>query len=213
MRSKISTTDQDRRSFIEQARRGQIIECAIQAIAELGYAEVSLAKIARRAQISTGVISYYFAGKEDLIREVMTHVYATGDAFVRPRVEGKAPARDALLAFIEASVGFVAAYPQYLTAMVEIIASRRAARVVSPQDQAMGDIRRDALTRILQSGQASGEFRAFRVSVMTDVIIEAIDLAAIRDVEPGPFAKDLVDLFDHATRAPAEAAPGITGAA
>ena len=50
-------------SFIEKARRTQIIECAIETIAEVGYAQASLGQIAKRAQISKGVISYHFANK------------------------------------------------------------------------------------------------------------------------------------------------------
>ena len=57
MRSKIQTIDQggasERQSFIEIARRKQIIECAIDAIAELGFAQASLAQIAKRAGVST----------------------------------------------------------------------------------------------------------------------------------------------------------------
>ena len=42
-------------SFIEKARRTQIVECAIETIAEVGYAQASLGQIAKRAQISKGL--------------------------------------------------------------------------------------------------------------------------------------------------------------
>ena len=102
MRSNSQTSDQGRQSFIEAARRAQIIECAIDAIAELGFAQASLAQIAKRAGISTGVISYYFAGKDDLIREVAAHVYEVGRILIEPRVDQQPDARSALHAFIEA---------------------------------------------------------------------------------------------------------------
>src|ERR1700761_6121582 len=102
MRSNSVTDDQSRRSFIETARRAQIIDCATQAIAELGFAQTSLAKIAKRAGISTGVISYYFAGKDDLIAEVVVHVFDAGADFIRARVGDPPTARETLRAFIEA---------------------------------------------------------------------------------------------------------------
>ena len=83
MRSEIETIDQKRPSFIEQARRAQIVECAIETIADLGFAQASLAQIAKRAGVSTGVISYYFAGKDELIREVSAYVFSAGEAFIR----------------------------------------------------------------------------------------------------------------------------------
>src|ERR1700678_4434230 len=113
MRSNYQTADQGRQSFIEAARRAQIIECAIDAIAELGFAQASLAQIAKRAGVSTGVISYYFAGKDDLIRAVAAHVYAVGEAHIDLMVSREGSLRVALLSFIEASVDFIAVKLRY----------------------------------------------------------------------------------------------------
>src|SRR5882757_6604673 len=113
MQSENISIDQERRSFIETARRAQIIECAIEAIADLGFAQASLAQIAKRAKVSSGVILYYFAGKDELIREVVAHVFTVGESFIRPRVDAdQESARNALCAFVEASVAFIAANPK-----------------------------------------------------------------------------------------------------
>ena len=69
---------QTSRSFIEEARRAQIVGFAIDTIAELGYGQASLARIAGRAGISKGVIGYHFAGKDDLMREVVAEVSDAG---------------------------------------------------------------------------------------------------------------------------------------
>jgi TetR/AcrR family transcriptional regulator, fatty acid metabolism regulator protein len=52
MRSKY--TDHNR-SFVSNARRAQIVEAAIETVAEVGYANASLARIAVRPGISKGV--------------------------------------------------------------------------------------------------------------------------------------------------------------
>src|SRR5690348_3623387 len=75
MRSENGTGDQKQRSFIEEARRAQIVASAIEVIAELGFARASLAQIARHAGISKGVISYHFGSKDELMVEVVTRVY------------------------------------------------------------------------------------------------------------------------------------------
>lgn len=71
MRTKNASGGQKRPSFIEAARRAQIIECAIETIAMLGYAQASLAQIAKRAGISKSVITYHFTGEEELIEQVV----------------------------------------------------------------------------------------------------------------------------------------------
>jgi Bacterial regulatory proteins, tetR family len=48
------------RTFIEAARRNQIVAAAIDTIAEVGYARASFARIAARAGISPGLISYLY---------------------------------------------------------------------------------------------------------------------------------------------------------
>jgi AcrR family transcriptional regulator len=208
MSSKIIEVDQARPSFIETARRAQIIDCAVQAIAELGYAQASLAQIAKRARISAGVISYYFAGKDDLIAAVVSHIFAAGDAFVRPRVMAKTSARAMLAEFIAASVAFAAAHPAQVAAMVEISVSVRAAHATPPFDRAAVETRAVGLSMILDGGKARGEFRQFSTPIMTDAIIEAIDMRAVRPGgDPDLFAAELITLFDLATRAASLDAP------
>jgi TetR/AcrR family transcriptional regulator, fatty acid metabolism regulator protein len=201
MRLKTETLDQDRPSFIEAARRAQIIECAIDAIAELGFGQASLAQIAKRAEVSTGVISYHFAGKDALIRAVMTHVYVTGGSFIQPRVDYQNGARAALCSYIAASVGFVAAYPNHTRAMMNIILGGNS-ELYNP---ALDEPRRAGFRRILELGQGSGEFRSFDVSVMVGAIIGALNtvplqLAAGSILDLAVHGRELVELFDRATR-------------
>ncbi|WEL93058.1 helix-turn-helix domain containing protein, partial [Tsukamurella tyrosinosolvens] len=63
------------RSFIEEARRRQIIAAAAEVLADEGYGRATLARIARQAGISKGVISYHFDGKDDLMRQVVIHLF------------------------------------------------------------------------------------------------------------------------------------------
>ena len=65
------------RTFIETARRAQIVQAAIDTIADLGYANASYAQIAKRAGLSsTGLISYHFHSKDDLIEQVIAELVA-----------------------------------------------------------------------------------------------------------------------------------------
>ncbi len=194
-----------KRSFIEEARRAQIIDCAIDVIAELGFAQASLSQIAKRAGISAGVISYYFAGKDDLIREVAAHVFQEGGAFIGPRVNGRDTAAATLRAFILASIDYVAEKPAYTRAVMNII---RAGRIENGQpryDAALEGPRREGFEQILRWGQEGGEFRAFDVGVMARTIIEAVDavppqLADNPDLDMAAYGQELATLFDLATR-------------
>ncbi len=203
MKSNFQSVDQSR-SFIETARRAQIIECAILTIAELGYAQASLAKIAKRAGISAGVISYYFAGKDDLIAEVTAHVYEAGGTFIRARLAPNQSARVTLRAFIEANVAYFGVHPANAIAVMNIVRAGGAGQGGTAYDAAVGEPRRAGISAILERGQAAGEFRAFSVPVMVATLVEALDvippqLAANPDLDTAEYGRELAELFDRAT--------------
>src|SRR5690606_3758989 len=79
-------------TFIEQARRKQIVEATIEVLAEVGYGKASLALIAQRVGISKGVISYHFKGKADLIAQVEAAITEDIEQAVRPEVEAETTA-------------------------------------------------------------------------------------------------------------------------
>src|SRR5690349_11588172 len=61
MQARSSAEKQKERTFVETARRAQIVDAAIDVLAEHGYPNTSFAKIAARAGLSsTGMISHHF---------------------------------------------------------------------------------------------------------------------------------------------------------
>jgi TetR/AcrR family fatty acid metabolism transcriptional regulator len=116
-----------RRSFIETARREQIIESAIETIAELGYAQASLTQIAQRIEVSKGVISYYFDGKEALERAIITDVLAKAVAYMQPKVSAESTGRGMLRAAIMSNLAFMGENRSAMVAFFEVARSKRRA--------------------------------------------------------------------------------------
>src|SRR5262245_48868101 len=148
-------------TFTNAARRAQIVESAIDTIAELGYAGASFARIARRAGLSsTRLISYHFAEKDDLMREVLHTVVARFTDYVRPRAEGEDSPRRRLIAALEANVDFIAGHRRDVVTLHEIERNYRTAdgRPVL-QQQAEDDLQ--TIASWLREGQRQGELREF----------------------------------------------------
>jgi AcrR family transcriptional regulator len=206
MRPKNGPNGRAARTFIDAARRAQIVAAAIETIAEVGYGHASLARIAERLGISKGVISYHFAGKEELVREVIAEVYAAAGVFIGPRMEAASSAAARLAAYIEAEIDFLRAYPAHLRAAVEIFSNFRTSEGKLHYDGASEEEPRLALVEaILQSGQESGEFRSFSTRVMSIAIVGAIDGVLIQwvanpDLDLKAYACELVSVFDQATQ-------------
>ena len=58
------------------ARRIELAEATLEALAELGYARTSLREIAQKSEFTHGVLHYYFADKVDLISCSVRHYKA-----------------------------------------------------------------------------------------------------------------------------------------
>jgi TetR/AcrR family fatty acid metabolism transcriptional regulator len=206
MQPEIISDGQKDRSFVEIARRAQIVECAIDAIAELGYANASLAEIARRAGVSKGVISYHFAGKQELIEQVVNTVLEKAGAVMLPRIFAEQRAAGMLRAYIESNLEFIGARPNHIRAVMNI-----AAGAFGEDGKPMIDLTLTfepavrELENLLRNGQKQGEFREFSTRVMAVTIRNAIDavqlqMAADPKLDLMLYANELASLFNVATR-------------
>jgi AcrR family transcriptional regulator len=193
---------EDSRSFVSNARRAQIVEAAIETLAEVGYAHTSLTRIAARLGISKGVISYHFAGKDDLIAEIVSQVLQRAWADIQPRIEAQTTGPEMLRAYIESHFEFMRDNPKQLSAVVEIVR----ATIAGAKSPFTGD--RDGavhmLAELLTRFQAAGDLRAdFDPNAMAIAIRAVIDAAPGRLADPAfdidQYARDAVTSFDRAT--------------
>ena len=209
MRSEATTTDRrEGPTFIETARRDQIVTAAIDTIAELGYGQSSLDRIASRARTSKGVICYHFAGKEELVKEVFAQVLTKAEAYMRRRIIAESTGPGMLRAYIKSNVGFIGEHRNHVVALGEIAHNARGADGSRPFDTSVLKASVDALQQLLGHLQRTGELRAgFDASLMAVAIRAAIDaapprLAADPKFDFGQYGRELADLFDLATRNP-----------
>ena len=205
MRSDISPIGQRVWTFTEEARRAQIIQCTIDTIAEVGYARASLAEIAKRAGISKGVISYHFAGKDELIERVVDHVYHRGAEQMTPLLQRQSTMVATLRAYISGSIEFIRDHPREVAVLTDIFANYRTAEGTLRYGMHTDEPLLAPLRELFEAGQQSGEFREFSPAVMARVLRTAIDSTAPQILvfphfDPDTYARELVTLFDLATR-------------
>lgn len=209
MRSGPGPDGQRDRTFIEAARRAQIMTAAVDTIADIGYGQASLARIAERIGISKGVISYHFAGKDDLIREIVADVLARGEAFMLPRILAASSGPCMLRAYVESNLAFMQENRNNLLAFRDIFINARADDGSPLFEEKSLDHLVTSLQQLLAHFQAAGDFRRdFDPEVMALAIRGAIDqvppwMARYPDLDVGHHARELAALFDLATRAEA----------
>jgi AcrR family transcriptional regulator len=169
--AKAISVSAESRSFTQTARRALIVDCAVDAIAELGFAKASVDQIARRVGVSKGVITYHFPNKEEIVDAIVEKAVSAGRAYIAPRVIAETSAAGRLRAYIESHLEFMDARRRLLIALLEIAMNARRADgslVMGPAARAERVV---GLEELLRAGQRSGEFRRFATRVMALTII------------------------------------------
>lgn len=204
MQTGSSPIGRKRSSFIEQARREQVIKAAAETVAELGYVNTSLARIAEQAGISKSVISYHFEGKGELMVLVAEQFIEATAEHLFARVEAEPTASGQVSAWISGQVEYYAAHRPGFLAMSDIIVNHRSPDGSSPFTGPLNE-EVEELAKLLQRGQAEGEFREFDAKSTAGIILrsteglisswvmdEGVDLTTQLDT--------LLDFIHHAIR-------------
>lgn len=193
-------------SFVERARREQILRAAIELLAAGGYSAASLSAIAARIGASKGVISYHFDGKDELLAQVVASVLGEAGAFMSARVEAVTGARAKLRAYVQANMAYVSRHRDEVRALTAVLGGLPPTPDGTPPYAAAGRDAVQALAALLVSGQEAGEFRQFNAQVAArslrasiDAVTELLRLVPALDIDG--YAEDLLDLFEPAVLA------------
>lgn len=164
---------------VESARRDQVIDSAIELIAEQGHARASLSRIAARAEISKAAVLYYFTSKDELLEAVLDRVNGGLRDGLEHAVDGAADPVDAVFAHLRAMSAYLAANPTHArviseSAAIAELAGRRAA----------GPRHWEKLADLLVIAQKEGQLRAFdarTVAVLIDGAVNGLIAHSLAD--------------------------------
>jgi TetR/AcrR family transcriptional regulator, transcriptional repressor of bet genes len=207
-----STQETKRRSFIEEARRAQIITAAIDTLAELGYGKASLTQIAKRAGISTSLIPYHFKDKDELMHATLHQVLEQWTAYVEEQLKGGATATERIHIYIEANLIYMGTRPRHFEAFIEIMFNARdenGTLIYRGEEDGPGVLQLEAL---LADGQRSGEFRQFDVPGMAIALRGTIDqllgqIIQRPNLSLEGYIAEVIELFDRGLKSSGTAKP------
>jgi AcrR family transcriptional regulator len=188
------------RTFTESGRRAQIVTAAIEVIAEVGYAKASFSRIAKHAGLSsTGMISYHFAGKDDLLAACVAEIEQVTGAFMQPHIDAAVGHVAQLRAYVEANVALVGEHPAAVRALIDVVRSG-AAR------SAAVDGRLALFEEHFRAGQAAGVFHPFDARTAAIALTTGLDAVVVTAAADPPeraelarIGRELADLYVRAT--------------
>ncbi|MDT5195894.1 MAG: hypothetical protein QOF88_2926 [Mycobacterium sp.] len=197
-------------SFTRTARKAQIVGCAIDVIAEVGYPQASIRKIADRAGIAMSAVLYHFGSKDNLVDAIVEHMYRTMLALMVPALAAETTATGKLNAYIRTSIKYFGTHRTALLALTSLGTSyqpsdgRRFDELgLSPEIAEQFGVLDPG--PILRAGQQDGEFGDFPVGSTAVALRGAVNGVVEKilrepDYDVRGYGEDLVEIFGRATR-------------
>jgi TetR/AcrR family transcriptional regulator, fatty acid metabolism regulator protein len=200
----VRTKESGRTTFTQRKRRDQLVECAIDAIVEMGFERASVGEVARRAGVSKGVVTYHYAAKDDLMYDVVARIFDSVKGFLEGRLAGTAPERF-VADYINAWVAYYRVQTRYMLAIREIWLNFRDkdGQLRFGGQAVAGELA--IVQQVFELGQANGSLGTFSAHVMAVSIKASLDalLALLADdpeLDIDAYGAELVALFERATR-------------
>jgi AcrR family transcriptional regulator len=195
-------------TFTQSARRAQIVTAAIEVIAEVGWGQTSIRKIADRVGVAMSAVLYHFGTKDNLVDAIVEEMYRSALAVVAPALQAEDTSAGELSAYIRANIVYFDGHRVQLAALAQLGAGYQPRDGRRFDELGMTDELRDELavldpTPILLAGQRDHEFGEFPVGSMAVALRGAVNAVVEKilrepDFDARGYAEDLVVIFHSA---------------
>jgi AcrR family transcriptional regulator len=141
---------------IQAERRRQILDAAVRAFACKGYHACRVSDIAKEAGVAYGLVYHYYGSKEALLQAIFKETWGAMLTTVRSVEEADDPAREQVRKVTEIVLRTWKRDPDLVRVLVREVT--RSSQVQEETEDI--DLAYQALQRIVERGQAKGEFRS-----------------------------------------------------
>jgi len=173
-----AVTDRKKRkpTFIEEARRKQILDIAIEEIESRGYRNTTIQDIAKKADVSKGVIYYHFNSREELLCAIWSALIEELFEYRKKRVERQKTAQKMLRTYAKAHFDFLKMnFNKFIALFTMGIDLNPGDNQTHPWSRKINKRAFGYLSGILEQGQQNGEFGSFPVTKVVPIIQGALD--------------------------------------
>jgi AcrR family transcriptional regulator len=185
-------------------------------IAEHGFVNAAISRIAERSNVAKSVVLYYFASKDDLVAAIVERVMTDAAQAMIPALRKEKTATGRLVAYIRGNCEFLRDHRVESVAMLEITTSFRttdglrldeaAARSVAAKPPT-GDMALLDPMSIITAGVRNGEFDAVSPIFTKNALRAALDgavweMARDDSYDVIGYGEELVTIFTRAVRKP-----------
>jgi TetR/AcrR family fatty acid metabolism transcriptional regulator len=142
-------------SKVQEERRRQILQAAVRAFARKGYHACRVSDNAEEAGVAYGLVYHYYESKETLLEAIFAETWGAMLATIRSVEQLDEPAREQVRKVTEIVLRTWKRDPELVRVLVREVT--RSSQVEQETDEI--DLAYQALQRIVERGQKTGQFR------------------------------------------------------
>ena len=189
--------------IVPEERRRQILEAAVRAFAAKGYHACRVSDIATEAGVAYGLVYHYFGSKDALLQAIFDETWGAMLDTISSVEQLDEPASDRVRKVTEIVLRTWKRDPDLVRLLVrEVTRNQQLERETDEIELAF-----DALQRIVEAGQESGEFRPD----LDSRLAATIWYGALEEILTGWALAQLPDSVDDVTRAERAVVEIVTG--
>jgi TetR/AcrR family transcriptional regulator, fatty acid metabolism regulator protein len=143
-------------SKVQEERRRQILQAAVRAFARKGYHACRVSDIAREAGVAYGLVYHYYRSKDTLLEAIFKETWGAMLETIRSVEQLDEPPREQVRKVTEIVLRTWKRDPELVRVLVREVT--RSAQVQDETDEI--DLAYQALQRIVEQGQQTGDFRS-----------------------------------------------------
>ena len=156
-------------------RKTQIINATIECISRYGYNNFSMQDVARIADVSKGIIHYYFLNKEDLMMAVLDRVSGDIESLLNDAQANSADPGERLKIILRVCFEIVREKREYYCINMDFWTQINQKEKVRQAVARHYNKFRSVTAAILQQGMDAGQFKKMDAASAASVIISIVD--------------------------------------
>lgn len=162
-------------TFIEAARRSQIIEAAREVIRTNGFEKATISQIAEAINVSKGVILYHFGSKADLGKAVLEETLAGYGQYIVRELSEHTRALDKVLLFPVVCASYFEQHQDDFNLYIDALGSFGGFEEKRQYMAHANEIQRSFLMRIISLAKQEGAFKGVGARLLADNIQAFVD--------------------------------------
>jgi len=173
-------------------RRAQLIKATYQVVSKKGYYDFTIRDIAQKAELSTGLVHYYFKNKQDLLLNLIKDMNRNLVDFLNRDLEkcGDNPV-EMLKVFLTQAFQIVSGNKDYIYIVIDFWTQINRNKRIHEANKRLFKSYRDQCSSILKKGVEKGVFVEMDTEYVTAVIISMIQGMIIQHIiDPEAFDYD-----------------------